>query len=196
MRRKLAVIVCLLWMAFIFYQSSQTSQQSNELSHEIVNYIGSQQKEETKVETPESMVIQESKSSFEQVNVFIRKSAHAFEFFILSILLAWVLIEYHILGWKVTVMTLLAVLLYAMSDEFHQLFVEGRSARIFDVTVDFVGGVIGISFVQLILKIRQIKSLGNSKLLLVSNGGALMTETVESREISVIAKLERIEIKL
>lgn len=104
------------------------------------------------------MVIQESKSSFEQVNVFIRKSAHAFEFFILAILLAWVLIEYHILGWKVTVMTLLAVLLYAMSDEFHQLFVEGRSARIFDVTVDFVGGVIGISFVQLILKIRQIKS--------------------------------------
>ena len=96
MRRKLAVIVCLLWMAFIFYQSSQTSQQSNELSHEIVNYIGSQQKEETKVETPESMVIQESKWSFEQVNVFIRKSAHAFEFFILAILLAWVLIEYHI----------------------------------------------------------------------------------------------------
>ena len=45
-------------------------------------------------------------------------------------------------------------------------------------------------------KIRQIKSLGNSKLLLVSNGGSLMTETVESREISVIAKLERIEIRL
>ena len=196
MRRKLAVIVCLLWMAFIFYQSSQTSQQSNELSHEIVNYIGSQQKEETKVETPESMVIQESKWSFEQVNVFIRKSAHAFEFFILAILLAWVLIEYHISGWKVTVMTLLAVLLYAISDEFHQLFVEGRSARIFDVTVDFVGGVIGISFVQLILKIRQIKSLGNSKLLLVSNGGALMTETAEVKEIEVLAKLERIEIKL
>ena len=51
MRRKLAVIVCLLWMAFIFYQSSQTSQQSNELSHEIVNYIGSQQKEEMKGDT-------------------------------------------------------------------------------------------------------------------------------------------------
>lgn len=45
-------------------------------------------------------------------------------------------------------------------------------------------------------KIRQIKSLGNSKILLVSNGGALMTETVEIREIEVIAKLERIEIKL
>lgn len=45
-------------------------------------------------------------------------------------------------------------------------------------------------------KIRQIKSLGNSKVLLVSNGGALLTETMEVKEISVIAKLERVEIKL
>lgn len=45
-------------------------------------------------------------------------------------------------------------------------------------------------------KVRQVKSLGNSKILLVSNGGSLMTETVELREIEVIAKLERIEIKL
>ncbi len=43
-------------------------------------------------------------------------------------------------------------------------------------------------------KIRQIKSLGNSKVLLVSNGGALMTETMDSKQIDVIAKLERIEI--
>ena len=154
MRRKLAVIVCLLWMAFIFYQSSQTSQQSNELSHEIVNYIGSQQKEETKVETPESMVIQESKWSFEQVNVFIRKSAHAFEFFILAILLAWVLIEYHISGWKVTVMTLLAVLLYAISDEFHQLFIPGRSGQFVDVLIDTAGG----TFMLLIIYLWQKKA--------------------------------------
>ena len=45
-------------------------------------------------------------------------------------------------------------------------------------------------------KIRQIKSIGNSKVLLVSNGGSLLTETMEAREIEVIAKLERIEIKL
>lgn len=46
------------------------------------------------------------------------------------------------------------------------------------------------------IKIRQIKNLGNSKILLVSNGGSLMTETMETREIQVIAKLERIEIKI
>ena len=44
--------------------------------------------------------------------------------------------------------------------------------------------------------IRQLKSLGNSKYLLVSNGGALMTETVTVKEFEVVAKLERIEITL
>ena len=45
-------------------------------------------------------------------------------------------------------------------------------------------------------KIRQVKVLGNSKVLLVSNAGSLLTETMEIKELNVIAKLERIEIKL
>ncbi|WP_195263885.1 MULTISPECIES: helix-turn-helix transcriptional regulator [unclassified Clostridium] len=44
--------------------------------------------------------------------------------------------------------------------------------------------------------IRQIKNLGNSKVLLVSNAGSLLTETMNLNEISVLAKLERVEIKL
>lgn len=44
--------------------------------------------------------------------------------------------------------------------------------------------------------IRQIKVLGNSKVLLVSNGGSLLTETMNTNEFTVIAKLERLEIKL
>ena len=45
-------------------------------------------------------------------------------------------------------------------------------------------------------KIRQVKVLGNSKVLLVSNAGSLLTETMELKEMNVIAKLERVEIKL
>jgi len=44
--------------------------------------------------------------------------------------------------------------------------------------------------------IRQIKTIGNSKILLVGNQGAVTTETVEINNIVVIAKLERIEIRL
>lgn len=45
-------------------------------------------------------------------------------------------------------------------------------------------------------KVRQVKTLGNSKILLVSNPGSLITETMEIKEVNVILKLERIEIKL
>lgn len=44
--------------------------------------------------------------------------------------------------------------------------------------------------------IRQVKKLDNSKVLLISNKGSLRTETAYIKDINVIAKLERIEIKL
>lgn len=44
--------------------------------------------------------------------------------------------------------------------------------------------------------IRQIRKLDNSKALLISNRGSLRTETVNLKEIKVIGKLDRVEIKL
>lgn len=44
--------------------------------------------------------------------------------------------------------------------------------------------------------IRQIKSLGGQKLLLIGNDGSAKTETIQMNEVKVIAKLERLEIQL
>lgn len=44
--------------------------------------------------------------------------------------------------------------------------------------------------------IRQVKLIGSSRALLISNDGAVFTETVELNNIKVIAKLERLEISL
>jgi transcriptional regulator with XRE-family HTH domain len=44
--------------------------------------------------------------------------------------------------------------------------------------------------------IRQIKKLDNSKVLLISNKGSLRTETAFIKDINVIARLDRVEIKL
>ncbi|MCM0647875.1 XRE family transcriptional regulator [Clostridium swellfunianum] len=44
--------------------------------------------------------------------------------------------------------------------------------------------------------IRQIKKLDNSKVLLISNKGSLRTETAYIKDINVIARLDRVEIKL
>lgn len=45
-------------------------------------------------------------------------------------------------------------------------------------------------------KIREVRRLDNSKVLLMSNRGSAMTETIEVRNMKVVAKLDRVEIKL
>lgn len=44
--------------------------------------------------------------------------------------------------------------------------------------------------------IRQIKKLDSNKVLLISNEGSVKTHTINLKEVNVIAKLERVEIKL
>ncbi|HSN59211.1 MAG TPA: helix-turn-helix transcriptional regulator [Clostridiaceae bacterium] len=44
--------------------------------------------------------------------------------------------------------------------------------------------------------VRQIQRLDNSKALVISNKGSVVTETVSIKDLKVIAKLERLEIKL
>lgn len=44
--------------------------------------------------------------------------------------------------------------------------------------------------------IRQIKKLDGNKILLISNKGSISTETVNSKEIKLLAKLDLLEIKL
>jgi VanZ family protein len=42
--------------------------------------------------------------------------------------------------------------LYAMTDEFHQLFVAGRAGRFIDVCIDTAGAVIGVLILAIIIK--------------------------------------------
>ncbi len=44
---------------------------------------------------------------------------------------------------KIVLLTCLFGLIYGMSDEFHQMFVPGRTATLLDLTVDTLGALIG-----------------------------------------------------
>ena len=68
----------------------------------------------------------------EGIDFFVRKTAHFTEYMILGIL--WMLCLQSRMGNNVTLrknmlFSVLASGLYAMSDEFHQLFVAGRAGR-------------------------------------------------------------------
>lgn len=77
---------------------------------------------------------------------FFDKLLHVFEYAVLGFLLARALKNENF-NWltkqKIIWITLLFCLTYGASDEFHQLFVEGREASLLDVLADSVGGFLG-----------------------------------------------------
>ncbi len=51
---------------------------------------------------------------------------------------------------------LLAVVVYAFSDEFHQSFVAGRNSSIIDVGIDTAGAFLGMVFLRIASGLRRI----------------------------------------
>lgn len=82
---------------------------------------------------------------------FIRKTAHFLEFAGLAVL--WFNAFYQTYGKSRPVASFAAAALYAASDEFHQLFVEGRACRLFDLFVDCSGALCGVLGGMLLLLI-------------------------------------------
>ena len=85
-------------------------------------------------------------AQFEIIHFLIRKLAHWSEYFIFSLLLIRAVrgqfklkLELRRAAWLAA-----AVALYALSDEFHQLFVSSRTASLADATIDSFGGICGI----------------------------------------------------
>lgn len=81
----------------------------------------------------------------------IRKLAHATEYAVFAMLLCGV---FHDGNRKRRIAALLAwaaATIYAMTDEFHQLFVPGRSGQIKDVLLDSCGATVGVGVVMLVL---------------------------------------------
>lgn len=70
---------------------------------------------------------------------------HLVVYFVLACLVAFALAP----DWQLTRSRIAAVVvicvLYGISDEIHQSFVEGRTASMFDVVVDAIGAVVGVS---------------------------------------------------
>lgn len=134
MRKRIILILLILWMIFIFVMSSFNANESSNQSGIIVNFISS------------IFNISDTKL----LSLIIRKGAHFTEYFILGILSINYVIKYK----KNIIYSYLMCILYAISDEIHQLFVPGRSCQILDVIIDCLGSIIGI-----ILIIRFVKDM-------------------------------------
>jgi len=98
-------------------------------------------------------------SGFE-ADFILRKLAHVFVYFVLTILIFDVLwIEFKNKQLSFRRMYFIAgflAFLYAVSDEIHQTFVPGRNGSPVDVAIDSLGILIGILFLLLLKKFKFI----------------------------------------
>ncbi len=98
-----------------------------------------------------------------KVILAVRKGAHLSEYAVLALLLwraraksltkaptPW--------DWPLASQTILLVMLYAASDEFHQRFVPTRQASVADVLIDTCGGILGLTCLFAFHRLRLTKA--------------------------------------
>ncbi len=86
---------------------------------------------------------------------FIRKTAHFTEYMIFGILCASDMIVYGKRGIAVTAATLYMCLFAAVFDETIQIYSDGRAGMLFDVWLDHIGSITGITAAKIIDRIRR-----------------------------------------
>ena len=91
---------------------------------------------------------------YDAIEFIIRKSAHVFLFFCLGLSFAMTVKSYGVKR-NIFLVTVIFCFLYAASDEFHQFFIDGRSAEIRDVMIDTIGGAAGALANVLYNKIKK-----------------------------------------
>lgn len=127
-------------MILIFCFSAQTAVKSDQVESAVVN--NQTQVIETVLKDNKSQYIENVVRWFE---IWIRKIAHILTFAALGFFLCGTFISIDKIK-KIYVRILLALgvgLVYGITDEVHQIFVEGRSPEIGDVVYDFSGVLLG-----------------------------------------------------
>ena len=161
----LSLVALILWCTFIFYMSARVAQDSDALSlgfagrflHLVVPGFS-------------DMSAADQLALATSINHPVRKLAHFTEYLVLGILAVNAL-RLHIgssgryfedeaitpsRNFCIPALSWAFCILYAASDEFHQLFVPGRAGLVTDVCIDSAGALLGILLflvaLQLILR--------------------------------------------
>ena len=137
-------------MIIVFYLSHQSSDDSTELSHGVLNTIIKlfRLNEETSLIT-------------EHV---IRKLAH-FTLYTLGGILIYMHINlYNIKTKSKLIIAQMIGTIYAITDEIHQMFILGRTGEIRDILIDSAGVFAGIAFLAILLKMICKRKKEGSKI--------------------------------
>ena len=155
MKKKIILwILVVSWMGLIFYFSSMDATKSTSQSQGLI--------ESTKIvqHHEKDLSVEEKEAYIESLDRPVRKVAHGGIYFILGILVFLALDCYNMNSKKLLLISILICFLYACSDEFHQLLINGRSGEIRDIIIDSFGAIIGIMIMYLIRRKKYVNNKG------------------------------------
>ncbi len=140
--RIILILLILFWMTTIFGFSAENGEQSQSLSDQITAKV-------IRIIKPDydSLSTEDRQQFFESTSFFVRKTGHFGEYGILGFLISGLLVTFETIrsvrkGRIFTAcITTGLCMVYAMTDEFHQSFVAGRSPKVMDVFIDTAGGL-------------------------------------------------------
>ncbi len=154
--RSILLIILLGTFLIIFGFSSQDAEESGGLSSNIAKLLLKQVYHDD---------IEDKEEILERTEKVIRKIAHFSIYTLVGFLLMSFVSTYQLKENKRIIISLSVGVLYAASDEIHQLFIPGRSGQITDVILDSMGVLLGILVVLTVLEIyqKQVLSYRNKR---------------------------------
>ena len=143
--RIIFLTLLILTFCLIFIFSNQNGESSSELSQGFIYNI-------LKFFTNN---ISQIENIIKIIEPFIRKLAHFSIYGLVGVWSMSLMETYKISDKKKFFICLLIGFLYACTDEFHQIFINERSASFLDILIDTLGCLFGILLVILIIKINE-----------------------------------------
>lgn len=148
---KITLILVIVWMAIIFAFSNTNSIDSNHESMGIIKIVA------TKIFKVENEKVDEIVKIW---NKPLRKITHFTVYLILSLLIYSCLRHTKIKRKKI--LTLIICFIYALTDEYHQTFIGGRTGLFSDVIIDTLGSA---TFIIIVTIKNQIKETRKNNLI-------------------------------
>ena len=148
-KRLIFLILVIIWMIIVFYFSNQPSDASEETSLLTTERI-------VEVITANKNTSRQKRfEMIQELDPAIRKLAHYSIYTLGGIIIINYINTYDIAERKKIFYSICLGAMYASSDEFHQYFVDGRSALITDVMIDSLGIATGACIFLCVVKIIE-----------------------------------------
>lgn len=149
-KKIMSIILLIAWMTIVFGFSNQQGKDSGNTSKIVATRIIEI------IDIQNSLSHEDKEIMVQKIEPVIRKVAHYSIYTLGGILIINCIYTFISTEKRAIVYSAIIGVIYAVSDEIHQLFIANRSGKIADVVIDSLGILTGIAIYLLIKKISEL----------------------------------------